>query len=67
MAVELSDYAKSPRNIWISNNVRSSIGKENYLDVIYDKDGDSMWVKESRKFKSVGEKEVRATSWYFNV
>lgn len=67
LAVELSDYAKSPRNIWISNNVRSSIGKESYLDVVYDKDGDSMWVKESRKFKSVGEKEVRATSWYFNV
>jgi class 3 adenylate cyclase len=67
MAVELSDYARSPNNIWISNNVRTSIGKEDCLDVVYDKNGDSKWIKETRKFKSVGEKEVRATSWYFNV
>jgi len=67
MAVELSDYAKSPKNLWISNNVRTSIGKEDCLDVIYDKEGNSMWVKETRDFKSVGQKEVRATSWYFNL
>lgn len=28
VAVELSDYARSPNNIWISPHVRSSIGKE---------------------------------------
>jgi len=67
MAVELSDYAHSPDNLWISNNVRTSIGKEEYLDVIYDKEGKSMWSKVTRKFKSVGEKEVRSTSWYFNI
>jgi len=67
LAVELSDYARSSYNIWISNNVRTSIGKQDYLGVVYDSDGNSKWVKEKRKFKSVGEKEVRATSWYYNV
>ena len=67
MAVELSDYARSLNNIWISNNVRISIGKEKYLDVINDKEGNSKWVKQNRSFKSVGQKEVRSTSWYFNV
>lgn len=68
VAVELSDYAKAPYSIWISGKVRSSIGTEDYLDVVYDdKDGDSMWVEETRKFKSLGEQKVRATSWYFKV
>ena len=67
MAVELSDYAHSPTNIWISNNVRTAIGKQNYLDVVYGSEGESKWVNMTRNFKSVGEKEVRATSWYFNV
>jgi class 3 adenylate cyclase len=67
MGVELSDYARSPRNIWISNNVRTSIGKEDYLGVVYDDNGNSKWVKETRNFKSVGEKEVRATSWSFKI
>lgn len=67
MAVELSDYAHSSDNIWISNNVRISIGKEEYLDVVYDKDGNSKWSKVTKNFKSVGQKEVRCTSRYFNV
>lgn len=67
MAVELSDYARSPNNLWISNNVRTSIGKEKYLDVVYDKEDNSMWSKVTKVFKSVGEKEVLLTSWYFKV
>lgn len=67
MAVELSDYARSPNNIWISNNVRISIGKEDYLDVIYNSEGESKWSKVTKVFKSVGEKEVRSTSWYFHL
>lgn len=67
MAVELSDFAKNPRNIWISNNVRTSLGKQDYLNVLSDNEGGSIWVKETRVFKSVGQKEVRATSWYFKV
>lgn len=67
MAVELSDFARKPKNIWISNNVRTSIGKEKCLDVVKNKDGDSKWTKETREFKSVGKKEVRATIWQFSV
>ncbi len=67
VAVELSDFGKSPNNLWISNNVRTSIGKENHLDIVYDKNGKSMWTKETKKLKSIGETEVRTTTWYFNV
>ena len=52
MAVELSDYARSLNNIWISNNVRISIGKEKYLDVINDKESNSKSVKQNKNFKS---------------
>lgn len=67
LAVELSEFGKKPNNIWISNNVRTSIGKEDYLDVVCDNDGNSKWTKEEKKLKSVGTKEVRTTTWYFNV
>ena len=67
VAVELSDFAKKPKNIWISGVVRNSIGEEKYLDVVHNKDGESMWTKETRDFKSVGKKEVRATTWHYNV
>jgi adenylate cyclase len=64
LAVELSEFGQQPNNIWISNNVRTSIGKENHLGVVNDKAGNSIWTKEAKKLKSVGEKEVRTTTWY---
>lgn len=67
VAVELSEFGKNLYNIWISPNVRTSIGKEDYLKVTYDDDGNSKWYKEKKKLKSVGEYEVRYTSWYFNI
>jgi len=67
LAVELSDFGKNPNNIWTSNNVRTSIGKEDYLGVVYDKDKNSKWTKETKKLKSIGETEVRTTTWFYNV
>ncbi len=68
VAVELSEFGESPKNIWISDNVRTSIGKERYLDVINDKDGNSMWTKYIKKLASTNsDHHVRATGWYFNV
>lgn len=63
LAVELSDFGKSPNNIWISNNVRNSIGNEKYLNVVENSEGESIWKKVSKKLKSVGEKEVRYTNY----
>lgn len=64
VALELSDFGKSPENIWISPKVRTAIGNEKHLNVVYDKNGESIWVKHTKKLKSVGDYEVRATSWY---
>jgi adenylate cyclase len=63
VAVELSDFAKKPNNIWISPHVRKSIGKQNHLKVVLNKDGKSIWVKTTKKLKSVGETKfvARAT------
>ncbi len=66
LAVELSDYGRSPNNIWISPNVRSAIGKQDCLNVVYN-GNDSIWMKVSKKFKSVGEYEVRYTSYYSTI
>jgi len=66
IAVELSEFGESPRNIWISHNVRKTIGKENYLDVIYDSNT-SIWMECTKKLKSVGDYSVRFTKWHFNI
>lgn len=63
VAVELSDFARSPNNIWISPNVRNAIGKENHLNVVNNKDGESIWSKVSKKMQSVGDYEVRYTNY----
>lgn len=63
LAVELSEFGKTPNNIWISPSVRTSIGSENHLSVVNDKDGNSIWKKETKKLKSVGDYEVRYTSF----
>jgi len=67
VAVELSDFARDPKNIWISPNVRTSIGKENYLNVVNNKDGDSIWKKIKKDLKSVGSYEVRCTTYYSTI
>lgn len=67
VAVELSELGKSAKNIWISHNVRKSIGKEKHLNVISDdKTGESIWMHYEKELKSVGKYDVRATS-YFGV
>jgi hypothetical protein len=63
----LSEFGKSPYNIWVSPKVRTSIGKEDYLKVTQDDNGHSKWYKEKKKLKSVGDYETRYTPWYFNV
>lgn len=67
VAVELSDYAKRPRNIWISAAVRSAIGVQRQLGVVYDEDGNSMWTKTTKDMRSVGRSEVRYTSYYSTI
>lgn len=64
LAVELSEFWKTPNNIWISPNIRTAIGNENHLNVINDKDWNSIWKKETKKLKSVGDYEVRYTSFH---
>jgi class 3 adenylate cyclase len=63
VAVELSDFAKSTHNIWISPHVRTSIGQENHLNVV-NHNGKSMWTKTTKTLKSVGLYEPRYTSFY---
>lgn len=67
VAVELSDYGGKPDNIWISPKVRSTIGKEDYLNVVTNSDGESMWTQITKDMKSVGEYKVRYTSYYSTI
>ncbi len=65
VAVELSELGELPENIWISSTVRSSIGKEDKLNVLKDdKTGKSIWVKHTKKLRSVGDYDVRSTKYY---
>jgi adenylate cyclase len=61
-AVELSDLARSPENIWIGRQVRKSIGKEERFGVVYS-NGKSMWTAFSTELRSIGGK-ARHTSFY---
>jgi class 3 adenylate cyclase len=67
LAVELSDFARTPKSIWISPKVRNAIGSEDYLDVVSDSGGNSIWKKVTKDFKSVGSHEVRYTSWFSSI
>lgn len=64
VAVELSDHAKKPDNIWISGTVRKAIGSQDHLGVVRNGEGKSMWTRVTKKLRSVGEYEVRFTSYY---
>lgn len=66
VAVELSDLARKPNNIWISPHVRTSIGKENVLNVV-NHNGESMWTKKSVQLPSVGMYEVRYTRFHSTI
>lgn len=63
VAVELSDLAKKPENIWISPRVRDAIVKEQHLGVVYS-EGKNMWTWAERNLKSVGNSKVRHTSYF---
>lgn len=47
--------------------VRKSIGKEKHLGVVFNKNGESMWIKTAKELKSVGEYEVRYTSYFSTI
>lgn len=65
VAVELSDKARSPYSIWISPKVKASIDKEGDKFVLVDDDdGSSIWRKESKTLKSIGDTTVYKTSYY---
>ncbi|NDC95428.1 hypothetical protein EB077_09000, partial [bacterium] len=65
VSVELSDYARSSNNIWISPAVKSSLDKQGDKFVLTDdKDGSSIWTRETKNLKSLGETSVYKTSYY---
>ncbi len=66
VAVELSDYARKPNNIWISPKVRNAIVEEKHLGVVYSGDK-NMWTQVDKKLKSVGDYKVRYTSYYSTI
>jgi uridylate cyclase len=67
LAVALSECAKRPNNIWISDKVRSSIGKEKSLGVVKDCEGKSKWRKVRRDLGALGPREVRYTAHFFKL
>ncbi len=69
LAVELSALGENPNNIWISHHVRSTIGKQDYLAVVYTDatKKTSMWEQHKKHLKSVGEYDVRSTGYSYKV
>jgi class 3 adenylate cyclase len=64
IGVELSDLGRKEKNIWITKAVRTTIGKEEYLNVVKNSDGDSIWVKHTKTLKSAGSYDVRSTTYH---
>jgi class 3 adenylate cyclase len=62
-AVELSDLARKPENIWIGPQVRKSIGREKRFGVVYS-NGKSMWTASERELRSLGQVKARHTSFF---
>lgn len=68
VAVELSDFARTSHNIWISGAVKSSIDKDGDKSVLVDSDkNESIWKKESKDLKSLNTATVYKTSYYFTL
>jgi len=63
-AFEYGDRARSPKNIWISKNVYSSIQDDNLM--IYS-NGKNMWVYNDNHNFSFGNVRVYKTSYYWNI
>lgn len=63
VAVELSDFARAPDNIWISPHVRDAIYAEKQPATVYSGEK-NMWTYTTRTLKSVGPYKVRYTSYY---
>ena len=64
IAVELSDLGSRQKNIWITHTVRDSIGKQDHLKVVYNSDGDSIWVKWTKTLPSAGAYNVCSTTYF---
>jgi adenylate cyclase len=63
-AVELSDFGTGPKHLWISENVRNTIGNQDHLGVVYNKNGDSMWREHEKILKSIGACKPRSTTYH---
>ena len=67
IAVELSDFGKRQKNIWITHNVRTSIGKQQHLNVVTNSNGDSIWLQSTKNLMSAGSYDVRSTTYYSTI
>jgi hypothetical protein len=47
--------------------VRKTIGDENHLNVVSNADGDSIWVKSTKKLQSAGNYDVRSTTYHSTI
>ncbi len=66
VAVELSEFGKSSKNIWISNNVFNSIIKEGDPLNTLKHEREWIWFYE-HKTLNTGYQKVYHTTWYFNI
>jgi len=66
-AVELSDFAKTPKNIYISTTVRNQLTKEGDAYVLKNDAGESIWQQVEKDMKSLGKMQVRYTTYYTKI
>ncbi|MCD6149995.1 adenylate/guanylate cyclase domain-containing protein [bacterium] len=66
VAVELSELAKSPKNIWISDHVFNSVNKEGDPLNTLKHNNEWIWYYEYKTLNN-GYQKVHHTTWYFNV
>jgi len=66
VAVELSELGKSPKNIWISNNVFNAVIKEGDPLNTLKQENEWIWFYENKTLNN-GDQKVYHTAWYFNV
>lgn len=66
VAVELSELGKSPKNIWVSNNVFNAVIKEEDPLNTLKHENEWIWFYENKTLNN-GDQKVHHTTWYFNV
>lgn len=66
IAVELSEFGKSPENIWISDNIFNSIINEKDILNVLKHGGGWIWFYEHKTLNN-GYRKVHHTTWHFNV